>query len=222
MKRNNFDFLKKIVVNFLNQLSFQNVKSMDIKIKINATSPKADSLHVFIDGIHAVDLEVALEKHNNETNYKIVKKISRFNMRLKHEFIQSHSFIHDGITKEYISSIFVDNMNWINIGLRLDYKIVYCLLAKHKHWREDLKHVIYCFMDKDNKPLGVYGVNANKEQELLKFCMDKVDKMGIMYLFYKNYEEHYNNTFPEFSEHMDISKIDDLDNKLTLVSMMQF
>ena len=62
----------------------------------------------------------------------------------------------------------------------------------------------------------------SNEQELLKFCMNKVDKMAIMYLFYKNYEEHYNNTFPAFSEQMDISQIDDLDNKLTLVSMMQF
>jgi hypothetical protein len=142
-------------------------------------------------------------------------------MRIKHEFIQSHSFIHDGITKEYISSIFIEDMNWVNIGLRLDYKIVYCLLAKHKHWRDDIKHVIYCFMNKDNKPLGVYGVNG-KEQELLKFCMNKVDKMAIMYLFHKNYEDYYNDTFPPFTETLDINNIDDLDNKLTLVSMMQF
>lgn len=222
MKKNNFDFLKKIVVNFLNQLAFQDVMSMEIKIKLQVQTPKVDSLHVFINGHHAIDIEVSFEKHDKVTNYKTLKKISNFNMRLNNEFIQSHACIHDGITKEYISSIFVQNVNWINIGLRLDYKIVYCLMAKHKHWRDNMQHVIYCFMNKDNKPLDVYGVNEKKDQERLNFCLNKVDKMAIMYLFHKNYEEHYNNTFPAFSNDMDINQVEDLDNKLTLVSMMQF
>lgn len=222
MKKNNFDFLKKIVVNFLNQLSFQNVQSLDIKIQIKVQTQKSDYLQVIINGIQAIVVQVTFEKHDKATNYKTAKKISNFNMQLKNEFIQSYSFIHDGITKEYISSIFVQNVNWINIGLRLDYKIVYCLKAKHKHWREDMQHVIYCFMDKDNRPLDVYGVNDKKEQERLSFCLNKVDKLAIMYLFYKNCEEDYNNTFPPFSETLNITEIDDLDNKLTLVSMSQF
>jgi len=222
MKKNNFDFLKKIVVNFLNQLSFQDVSSMNIKIKLQAQTDKMDFLHVVINESHAIDIQVTFEKHEKATNYKTSKKISNFNMRLNNEFIQSYSFIHDGITKEYISSIFVQNVNWINIGLRLDYKIVYCLKAKHKHWRDDMQHVIYCFMDKDNRPLDVYGVNDKKEQERLPFCLNKVDKLAIMYLFYKNCEEDYNNTFPPFSETLNITEIDELDNKLTLVSMLQF
>lgn len=222
MKKNNFDFLKKIVVNFLNQLDFKNVALMDIKIKLNVTSIKADSLLVFIDGVNAIDVQLTFEKHDVVSNYKTVKKISNLNIWLNHEFIQSHSCIHDGITKEYISSIFVRDLNWVNIGLRFDYKIVYCLMAKHKNWRDDMQHVIYCFMNKDNKPLHVHGINEKKEQELLSFCMNKIDKMAIMYLFYKNYEDYYNSTFPPFTEHLDINSIDDLDNKLTLVSMLQF
>lgn len=222
MKKNNFDFLKKIVVNFLNQLSFQDVQSMDIKIQLKVQTPKSDYLQVIINGIQAIVVQITFEKHDKATNYKTAKKISNFNMQLNNEFIQSYSFVHDGITKEYISSIFVQNVNWINIGLRLDYKIVYCLKAKYKDWRDDMQHVIYCFMDKDNRPLDVYGVNEKKEQERLPFCLNKVDKLAIMYLFYKNCEEDYNNTFPPFSETLNITEIDDLDNKLTLVSMSQF
>jgi len=222
MNKNNFGFIKKIVVNFLNQLAFSNVEAMNIKVKINAVSKTMDSLHVLIDGEHAIDIEVGFERHDAATNYKKVKKIKVLNMRLLYDFIQGHVCIHEGVTKEYISSIFVEKLNWVNIQLRLDYKIVYCLMAKHKDWRNDVKHIIYCFMDKDNKPYDVYGYDGVKDQERLKFCSEKIDKMAIMYLFYKNYEEHYNDTFPPFTHDLNINAIDDLDNKLALVSMMQY
>lgn len=224
MAKRNFNFLKKIVVTLLNQLKFENVDKMKISFILTSIGKTEDFLSIKINSEKVAEMILALEQHDDK-NYINKKKISRLSLKISRNFLVNHKSIFTGHSKEYLHSLYIDNLNWINLGHNFEYRVIYDLMAKHNG--NKYGQTLQLIMNSDHTIKYAFNVNnSTAEQESANFQIEWKNKyindLIILYLLHVTDNEFYSTLFPAFNAGIDLKIIDDLDNKLSLISMCNY
>lgn len=224
MAKRNFNFLKTILVNFLNQLKFENVDKMKISFALTSIGKSEDFLSIKINSEKVGEMRLALEQHDDK-NYINKKKISQLSLKISRNFLVNHKSIFTGHSKEYLHSLYIDNLNWINLGQHLKYRVVYDLMAKHNG--NKYGQTLHIIMNSDHTIKYVFNVNnPTTEQDSSNFQVEwnnkYINDLIILYLLHVTDNDFYLTLFPEFNFDINLKTIDDLDNKLSLISMCNY
>jgi len=223
VKQKNFLFLKKIFLNLLTQFKFVNVDIKKIKINLVSSDEQKDHLVICVSGMMVAQVDLTFVNHDIETNYILKKKIHNIRITLVSSLIQNYDNMFSGLTKQYLYNISIDDVNHINIGLTLDYRLCYSIRSKtDKREVQDL-HIL---MTRDHNIKGACGLTnlptRDSVCEPLAWNRAAIDEIVILYLINANNPELYNALFPTFDINLDLNDIVDLLNCLKTLEMASY
>lgn len=216
MSTKNFKFVKKIFENFFDQIGIE--LNFKIKFGLLVHGQNKDKLELIIDDFK-FDLFIKFEKHD-DFNFIKHKKISEFIITFPRAFFEKVGFGKIQLA-QYLQSIHLQ-LNWIDLGRSVKYIGTYSLDADHSKGMSG-RYIANIFFNPENKVNivnGFYKENptAVEVAEYVNLKGEFLNESLIIYLFSKNHPEEYNNIFGG-ENYFEISKINDLDEKLSLIEM---